>query len=573
MKKNIVILYDERSTHTNTVKEHLYSFKDFSRHNVFYVPATNPFWPNGEGYTDEYRTTQPTNLKWSFDSFDAVVVHYSVRMSLEGYVAPHIADSVRAFRGKKILFIQDEYENVETARSNIDDLGFDTIFTCVPEDGLEYVYEADTKRSHIEFIPTLTGYVPYLIDIEAFRLPMSLRKNVVAYRGRKLPHHYGLLGYEKYIIGERFKEETAKRGIKADVETDDLKRIYGSWYQFLASARSTLGTESGCNIFDFDGGLKEKAAKLSEKPFMQIYGDSFAGHEGAVKMNQISPKFFEAIMLRTALVCFPGSYSGILSRDKHFIQIERDFSNLDEVLDKLNDLQFLTVLTERAFNDIIVPQEYSYRTFIRRFDDWLDTQVMRSKYEIVSTPIGAMKDGAFTAFGYQNPSDLLFNTTVLADGNDREVFCSLYEHAAEEISVWNCARPQDGAKIKQASPFHPEPNGVETILRKQVKGNYAAGLEGKKQFIVIDLGTVRPVCGINLEWLSGENLAECFTLKGSRSGLIWKKLADISQNSEVTNSLAIDVSLLRYIRLDVLGFKGQPRILMRGIEVLAVNTH
>jgi len=570
MKKNIVILYDERSTHTSTVREHLHSFKDFSRHNIFYAPATNLYWPYGSGFTDEFSTQHPTNRKWSFEPFDVVVVHYSVRLSFKGYIAPHIVESLRGFCGRKVLFIQDEYENVETTRSYIDELGIDAVFTCVPKDGLEYVYEAESKRSHIEFLPTLTGYVPYLTDLEPFRRPMSERSIVVAYRGRKLPHHYGLLGYDKYIIGERFREETVKRAIKADVETDDNKRIYGSWYEFLGSARATLGTESGCNIFDFDGALKERAQQLSGEAFLQVYGETFAEHEGLVKMNQISPKFFEAIMLGTALVCFPGTYSGILLKNEHFIQIERDFSNMDEVLDKLHDVKFLEGLTERAYIDIIAPQKYSYRTFVRSFDDWLDERVPTSKSEIVSTPIGSMTNGVFTAFGFQSPTDMLFNTTLIAEGIEREAFCTRYEPSNEEAAAWNCARVKHGAKIIKSSPFFPHPHDAESLLLARIKGNYAAGLEGSaKHFIEIDLGSVRPVCGIVLDWLGPDNLGETFAVKGSRNGLIWKTLLTSPRNEKPDVRAHFETCHLRYIRLDVFKFRGQQRILMKNFEVLA----
>ncbi len=568
-KKNIAVLYDERSTHTSTVKEHLCSFKDFSRHNIFYAPATNIHWPYGAGYTDEFSGEIAPSGKWDLSAFDALVVHYSVRMSLKKYVAPHIAEAIRKFKGKKILFIQDEYEHVDTARANIDDLGFDTVFTCVPPEGLEYVYEAFSKRSHIEFRQTLTGFVPYLNDLTPFTRPMEDREIVVAYRGRRLPHHYGMLGYDKYIIGERFREEAAKRSIKSDVESDDAKRIYGSWYEFLGSSRATLGTESGCNIFDFDGALKTKADELAEHPFMQVYADAFSAHEGVVTMNQISPKFFEAIILRTALVCFPGSYSGILLNNEHFIQIERDFSNIDEVIAKLEDVEFLKDLTDRTYRDIIEPGIYSYKTFVRNFDDWLDSKIQTSRTEIVSSPIGTMKESKFTAFGPQSASDLLLNTSILTD-LEREAFCLEFQHAPSTEITWNCAQERFGARIAKSSAFFEAPHDAGSLLRPVVVSNYAAELDGvnTEHFLEIDLGWVRSVCGITLEWLSEENFAEAFTIKG-RNRMRWKTLCAEALNKEVQIDLRFDVMNLRTIRLDVSKFKGQQRILIKKLQVLS----
>ena len=570
MKKNIIVLYDERSTFTNTVKEHLYSFKDFSRHNIFYAPATNLYWPNGAGFTEEVGKDIPRNRKWDFNAFDVIVLHYSARVSLSDYLAPQVTAAIRKFTGRKVLFLQDEYENVNTSRANIDQLGFDTIFTCVPQSALDYVYEASSKRSHIEFKQTLTGYVPYLQDLTQFTTPMAERPLTLAYRGRKLPHHYGLLGYEKFIIGERFREEAARRGMSADVEVDEGKRIYGSWYEFLGSSRATLGTESGCNIFDFDGSLKAKAETLAQRPFLEVYPEFFAPYETAPVMNQISPKFFEAIMLRTALVCFPGTYSGILRKDDHFIQIEKDFSNIDEVLEKLEDIPFLEELTKRAFEDIIAPGVFSYRSFVRDFDEWVDERVSKAKLEIVTTPIGSMLQGVYTPFGHNTSTDLLMNNAVLSDGLGRETFCSLHERQVEEPTTWNCARINNGARVSKSSPFFEHPHDASSLLRPPVRGNYAAGIEGSdRHFIEFDLGTRRILEQIKIHWLDGTNLAEDFFIKVSTNGIIWKTVFSTDRNSDAEVSILLNHVIVRYLRLEARKFRGQNRILLRRFEVLA----
>ena len=54
-------------------------------------------------------------------------------------------------------------------------------------------------------------------------------------------------------------EICAARGIPHDIAMDDASRIYGdAWYKFLGSSRTMLGSESGSNVFDFDGDLEEE---------------------------------------------------------------------------------------------------------------------------------------------------------------------------------------------------------------------------------------------------------------------------------------------------------------------------
>jgi hypothetical protein len=264
----------------------------------------------------------------------------------------------------------------------MDRVHFDLVYTCVPKDDLEKVYPA-YRFPATEFLPTLTGYVPEDCSIERYAKPLAGRKFAIAYRGRKLPAVYGDLGQEKYRIGWEMKAFALMRGLPVDIEVDDSKRIYGAgWYEFLGSSRATLGTESGANIFDFDGSLRQEIDRLLvEKPeitYQEIRARVLAPHEGLVHMNQISPKVFEAIRLRTALILFEGSYSGVVQPDVHFIPLKKDFSNIDEVIEKLQDDDFLRVLTDRAYEDVVASGKYSYKCFVEGIDSDIAARVLQA---------------------------------------------------------------------------------------------------------------------------------------------------------------------------------------------------
>jgi hypothetical protein len=51
-------------------------------------------------------------------------------------------------------------------------------------------------------------------------------------------------------------------------------------------------------------------------------------------MNQVSPKLLESARLGTALILFRGSYAGVIEPDKHYIPLEKDFSNIEGALRK-----------------------------------------------------------------------------------------------------------------------------------------------------------------------------------------------------------------------------------------------
>ncbi|WP_338880509.1 hypothetical protein WHX56_03825 [Achromobacter veterisilvae] len=379
---NIAVLYDDRWTHVGTVEEHVTSFQKYSRHNIYFVPISR------QTSLRDYKLAEEVD----FSMFDVLIYHYAVRLSLKDYLPEPMARKIERFTGLKILFIQDEYDTTNTARAWIRRLAFDMVYTCVPPEGREYVYPASCFQ-HTEFLATLTGYVPEDPSLGRYQVPLRERQVMVAYRGRMLPYFYGSLGWQKYRIGVDVKELAQARGLNVDIEVDDSKRIYGmDWYRFMGSARATLGTESGSNVFDFDGTLRSKIEKILDAnpgaSFDDLYRELLEPLERNIRMNQVSPKIFEAIRLRTALVLFEGEYSGVVQPWIHYIPLRQDYSNIDEVFAKLQDFDFLERLTERAYEDVVASGKYSYRTFVQGVDADIERRWLRgARARIYATPI------------------------------------------------------------------------------------------------------------------------------------------------------------------------------------------
>jgi hypothetical protein len=363
---SIAILYDHTSTHTNTVREYLSSFAHYSRHHIFYVPASN-YHPNPPPHVD-------------LSMFDVIVIHYSIRLCFNTLL-PVYARALVNFGGLKVCFIQDEYDCTETTRQALDAFGIHVLFTCVPDAYRERVYPSD-RFPNVEFIQVLTGYVPLNLETPAPHKPFRERRIVLGYRGRALPAWYGNLSREKLLIGQRVRAACISRGIPVDIGCDEDDRIYGQrWYEFMANCRATLGTESGSNVFDDHGDIRYAIQRALQRdpdlPYETLHARYIGDHDGAVRMNQISPRVFEAIALRTALVLYEGEYSGVIAPNVHYIPLKKDLSNLDEVLERLADDDYLERLTARAWDDIVASGRYSYRAFVKMVDAVIDRQAYR----------------------------------------------------------------------------------------------------------------------------------------------------------------------------------------------------
>ncbi len=378
-----LFLYNATQTYTNTVHEHLGAFSKYSRHNFFFA------------HHDQY---QELTIKPGF--FDAIGIHYSVRLPYD-QISEGAVRVFENFGGLKWLFIQDEYNFTHRAWYWIKRLGIDLVFTVVPSENIDKVYPA-TEFPDTRFVSVLTGYAPENIPENLSIVPPSQREILVGYRGRNLPLEYGILGQEKAGIGQLVRSYANSNQLRTDIEWTEEARVYGAaWYPFVASCRSMLGSESGSNVFDWDGTLPEKVARFRmSHPHVgnaQIYEAVIKPLEQPGLMNQISPRVFEAIALRTVLVLFEGQYSGILEPDRHYIALRKDGSNLEDVFRQLSDLQHVDSLARLAYDELIASGRFSYSNFVTQ----VDSQLQDSVHGLTQAPSSTLKHVQFA-----NPTPL-----------------------------------------------------------------------------------------------------------------------------------------------------------------------
>ena len=352
--RNILFLYGAITTYTNTIYEYVDAFHRYSGFRTFFA-----------------NLDQDTDFDVDLSLFDAVAIHYSVRLPFD-QISESAAEALSRYQGLKYLFIQDEYDHTRRAWHWIRRLGIQLVFSVVPQAGVATVYPPQ-EFPGVRFVSVLTGYVSEHMDTGGAFAPPSTRSLMVGYRGRPLPVRYGQLGFDKVEVGRLVKAYCQARGIACDIAWTEEQRIYGpAWYDFMASCRSMLGCESGSNVFDWDGDLQHKLAQLRDKggrvDERQAYERLVRPLEIPGLMNQVSPRVFEAIAAGTVLVLFEGNYSGVIEPWKHYIPLAKDGSNLDQVFDKLADDAFVDAMARRAYEDVIASGRFSYRQFVQRVD-------------------------------------------------------------------------------------------------------------------------------------------------------------------------------------------------------------
>jgi hypothetical protein len=378
-KLNVLLLCNRpaRGADASTVTDHLDAFRRFSRHNVFELSFIREL---------------PSRLDLA--RFDAIVIHYSTALGyyVDHYISAAARQRVHDFPGLKVAFIQDEYRMIDRVHEVLRFLGIDVLFTCVPTPEIGKVYPA-AKLPGIAKINNLTGYVPETL-LSRPVAAIAARPIDVGYRTRKPPLWLGELGLEKWQIAERFVREAEGSGLRLDVSHSEADRLYGAkWTAFVASCKAMLGVESGASVFDFTGEIQRQVdAYVAEHPqasFQEVQAKFLLPHEGKIRLNQISPRCFEAAALRTAMVLFEGEYSGVLEPGRHYIPLKKDFSNVAEVIAALRDTAGLQRMVDRTFGEVAQNAAYSYKTFISRFDDVLEHEVTARSRPLATQPYDA----------------------------------------------------------------------------------------------------------------------------------------------------------------------------------------
>ena len=358
----LLIVCDYRPYEATTVIDHIDAIRRWSRSAVYVLPVHGDL---------------PDDL--DLEAFDGLLIHYNLVMVSSWHLSPLARWRISRYSGVKAAFIQDEYRFVNDTVSVMRTLGINVLFSCVPPDQVEKVYPQPLLPQLRRTVNVLTGYVPEALLSGGLARTYEARPIDVGYRGRRLPPWLGELAQEKAIIGDRFLADAPAHGLTVDISCNEGDRLYGAaWTDFISRSKAVLGVESGASVFDFDGSI-EKCVRdhLAAHPgtgFAELRRRCFADEEGRIRLNQISPRSFEAAALGTLMVLYPGEYSGILEPWRHYVPLEKDHSNMAQVVEAIRDPALWGEITSRARDEVALNPAYSYRALAQAVDAGLELE-------------------------------------------------------------------------------------------------------------------------------------------------------------------------------------------------------
>ncbi|WOH68185.1 hypothetical protein [Bradyrhizobium sp. BWA-3-5] len=268
----------------------------------------------------------------------------------------------------KIALPQDEYDHTELLDNWLADWKVDLIYSVCHEHSDEFYPRAG---KHAAIVEGLTGYIDDadVAMMQRFSVPFRERKIDVGYRAKTLPAYFGRFGRMKSELGDHFRSMMSGRDLKLDISTHPGDVLVGdAWLQFLGNCKFTLGCESGSSLIDPKGKLRECVeSRLRRNPsasFEELERACFSGQDMKRAYSAIGPRLLEAAIAGSCQILIPGRYAGALNPGEHYIPVEPDCSNADEVFRQMQDDGANEARINACYRALIGNPKFHYRHFV-----------------------------------------------------------------------------------------------------------------------------------------------------------------------------------------------------------------
>jgi hypothetical protein len=326
------------------------------------------------------------------------------------------------FDAPKVALPQDEYDHSQILDEWLYELGVTVIFTNFPPQQRQMLYPVMSRTAAFE--ECFTGYVdPKAVATHRSSAPLASRPLDVAYRAQNLPYWFGSHGQLKHRIAVAATEAASALGMSYDISTEQSRTVLGpAWFDFLASARATVGVESGSSVLDRRGAIQSMIRRrLIDHPsatFASIDAQMPAGWDD-YRFYAIGPRHLEAATTRTAQILVEGEYGGVLEAGRHYIPVQRDLGNLPEALESMRNTDLLQTMVDRTYDEVACNELLTYPAFGRRVHEYLGVNGPRAWL----------------------PQKGLNDAAVSVDDSLRRAVWNTERVLARRLSAWHFRRP------------------------------------------------------------------------------------------------------------------------------------
>jgi hypothetical protein len=350
-RPKVLVMHALRPTSRQTTIDHLESFREHLPHaDVQYLHFQQPL-------PKEIEEISP----------DIFIINYDFLNYRFTPLWPYIKNrhkKIAQRAGKVVAIAQDDFWANKLLDNWCMDWDVDRILTPISND-LNVLYPRSIKTK--EFRTALTGYVksgPIPQTALLRDRPIDLGQRV-----RDMPPHLGRLAQAKSKQAVVMANAATSAGFRVDVSTRAEDSFIGeAWFDFLSSCKFTVGMKGGASLHDPYGLTHTKVqAYLARHPdasFDEVERKCFKGKDMKHEFTAISPRLFESSMAGTCQILQRDDYLGVLEPWRDYIPLERNFSNVNEVVSTMRDLDKCQEIVTNARIALVDSQMFDYSQLV-----------------------------------------------------------------------------------------------------------------------------------------------------------------------------------------------------------------
>lgn len=288
-------------------------------------------------------------------TYDLLIFLHSTNSNATALNRMHIY-SLLFRKGKTVFFIGNEYKLIPEKIMLLKKTKADYVVSQLPQNIAEWLYSGICKN---------IISVPHALNIEVFQ-PVNKfhdRKIDVGSRSAEYPWYLGDTDRNKAID---FMRSLEKNGFAVNVSSDMSKRFErADWANFLNNCKFTVATEAGTSFLEKDDKTRKAVNKFvngnTDKTFEDVFEVFFKNYKNPVSGKCISPRHFDAIGTKTCQILLEGRYNDILKPNEHYIELKKDYSNLEEVMEKMRDYPLVKQMIDKTYEYVLGNHTHRHR--------------------------------------------------------------------------------------------------------------------------------------------------------------------------------------------------------------------
>jgi len=266
-----------------------------------------------------------------------------------------IAPAFHRRRAPIVTFIGNEYDLLDEKIRFLGRVGCEYVCTQLPLPAGRYLY-GECEGCRVVEMPHALNPAHY------YPIPDARRDTDIGFIG---DIYWPFIGdRERTEVIEWFERNGDGHGLRCDIRKQRLSR--SDWHEFLNRCKALIGAESGTYYLNDRGRLLDRARHYNlfedrAASFDDVFERFFRAEAPAVSGKCISSRHFEPIGTKTCQILLEGEYNGILEADRHYIAIKKDFSNIDEVIERYRDADYRSRMVEETYDYVMAQHTYRHR--------------------------------------------------------------------------------------------------------------------------------------------------------------------------------------------------------------------